>query len=187
MRARARAAEETRRRMLDAAVRLMKGRLRKDIRLEDVAAEAEVSVPTVLRAFGSRAKLLDLALTEVLEAIAADLRQAEPGDVAGSVAGWFDHYEAYGDVVVRNLAEEADPAVAPIVKIGRARHRAHVEHQFGPRLAGVPGDRRGPLVDALVCACDVYMWKLLRRDLGRPRAAAEATMTLMIESLLGGA
>jgi hypothetical protein len=37
----------------------------------------------------------------------------------------------------------------------------------------------------LVCASDVYTWKLLRLDMRRPRAAAEATMRRTIESLLG--
>ncbi|MGI5417938.1 TetR/AcrR family transcriptional regulator [Actinomadura luteofluorescens] len=186
MRARAQSADETRRRVLDAAVRLLGSRLRSDIRLEDVAAEAGVSVPTVLRAYGSRARLIELALEKVLEGIGAELRQPEPGDVPGSVSAWFDHYEKYGDAVVRNLADEADPAVAPIVQIGRTRHRRHVERQLGPRLDAVPEERRAMVVDALVCACDVYTWKLLRRDMGRSRTEAEATMALMIESLLGG-
>jgi AcrR family transcriptional regulator len=186
MRARADAVEATRRKTLDAAVLLLKARLRSDVRLEDVAAEAGVSVPTVLRTFGSRKALLDEALTGALESIGADLRRPEPGDVPGSVTAWFDHYEEYGDVVVRNLAMESDPAVAPIVQIGRARHREHVERQFAAWLADLPGERRRPLVDALVCATDVYTWKLLRRDIGRPRAAAEAAVTLMIRSLLGG-
>jgi AcrR family transcriptional regulator len=186
MRARAESVEATRRKTLDAAVRLLKARLRSDIRLEDVAAEAGVSVPTVLRAFGSRKALLDDALAGALESMGAELRRPEPGDVPGSVASWFDHYEEFGDAVVRNLAEESDPAVAPIVKIGRARHRAHVERQFAAWLSGLPAGRRRPLVDALVCATDVYTWKLLRRDMGRSRAAAEAAVTMMIRSLLGG-
>jgi AcrR family transcriptional regulator len=187
MGARARSAEATRLRILDAAVTLLSSRLRSDIRLEDVAAEAGVSVPTVLRAYDSRARLIELALEKVLEGMGAELEQPEPGDVAGSVSAWFDHYETFGDVVVRNLADEADPAVAPIVRIGRAKHRRHVERQFGARLADVPAERRAMLTDALVCACDVYTWKLLRRDMGRPRAEAEATVALMIESLLEGA
>lgn len=186
MRARAEAAEANRRRILESAVGLLKARLRSDIRLEDVARDAGVSVPTVLRMFGNRARLLDLALEETLRVMRASLHQAEPGDVAGSVSAWFDHYEEFGDVVVRNLAAESDPAVAPIVAIGRERHREYVERQFVPRLASMGAERRGRLVDALVCVCDVYTWKLLRRDMGRPRPEAEATMTLMIESLLGG-
>ncbi|WP_433466066.1 TetR/AcrR family transcriptional regulator [Spirillospora sp. CA-128828] len=183
---RARAAEKTRRRVLDAAVSLLGSRLRSDVRLEDVAAEAGVSVPTVLRAYGSRAQLIELALEKVLEAMGAELEEPEPGDVAGSVSAWFDHYEKFGDVVVRNLADESDPAVAPIVEMGRTRHRRHVERQLGPRSDAVPDERRATLTDALVCVCDVYTWKLLRRDMGRSRADAEATVTLMIESLLEG-
>ncbi|NKZ03593.1 TetR/AcrR family transcriptional regulator [Actinomadura latina] len=185
--ARARSAEATRQRILDAAVTLLSSRLRSDVRLEDVAAGAGVSVPTVLRVYGNRGRLIELALEKVLEEMGDELRRPEPGDVAASVTAWFDHYEKFGDVVVRNLADESDPAVAPIVRIGRTRHRRHVESQLGPRLAAVPEERRAMVVDALVCACDVYTWKLLRRDMGRARAEAEATMTLMIESLLEGA
>lgn len=182
MGARARAVEESRRRILDATVDLLRARLRSDVRLEDVASAAGVSVPTVLRAYGSRKALLDRALTSTLDGMATGLRRAAPGDVEGSVAAWFDHYEEYGDVVVRNLAEEGDPAVGPIVAIGRARHREHVARQLGPLRPEMPG----ALLDALVCVCDVYTWKLLRRDMGRTRAAAEATMAMMIRSLLGG-
>ncbi|MBO2450821.1 TetR/AcrR family transcriptional regulator [Actinomadura barringtoniae] len=186
MSARARSAEATRQRVLAAAVTLLKRRMRSDIRLEDVAAEAGVSVPTVLRAYGTRAQLVDLALAQVLEGIGTELKQAEPGDVPASVAAWFDHYEKFGDAVVRNLADESDPVVAPIVRIGQTRHREHVERQLGPLMADVPDERRTMLLDALVCACDVYTWKLLRRDMGRSRADAEAAMTLMIQSLLNG-
>ncbi|MFB4305400.1 TetR/AcrR family transcriptional regulator [Actinomadura sp. GTD37] len=185
-RARAQSAEANRRRILDAAVTLLSSRLRSDIRLEDVAAEAGVSVPTVLRAYGSRARLIELALEKVLEGMGAELERPEPGDVAGSVTAWFDHYERFGDAVVRNLADESDPAAAPIVRLGRTLHRRHVERQLGPRLAAVPEERRATVVDALVCVCDVYTWKLLRRDMGRPRDGAEATVALLIESLLKG-
>lgn len=187
MRSRAVAAEETRQRILDAAARLLRSRLHSDIRLEDVAAGAEVSVQTVLRVFGSRGKLLRQALEEVLAEIAEQLRGAEPGDVDAAVRTWFDHYEAFGDVVVRSLAEEADPAVRPIVELGRAKHRERVELLFAPYLETMPAGRRARVVDALVCTCDVYMWKLLRRDFGRSRAAAEKTMTLMVKSILGSA
>jgi AcrR family transcriptional regulator len=178
-------AERTRARIRAAAVRSLRERLRADIRLDDIAAEAEVSVQTVLRVFGSKKDLLAAALEDVLGEMAGELRQAEPGDVAGSVRSWFDHYERVGDIVVGNLADERDPSVAPIVEIGRTRHRAHVVEQFAPQLAGRDKADRDRLVDALVCVCDVYTWKLLRRDMGRSRRGAEATMTMMINALLG--
>lgn len=185
MRARAQAMERNQRRILDAAVELLKARMRADIRLEDVARAAGTTVPTVLRAFGSRAELLDRALRETLQDIRTDLRRAEPGDIDASVTAWFDHYERYGDLVVRNLADESNPDVGPIVRTGRERHRGHVLRQLGPHLGDVPPEEREQRLDALVCACDVYTWKLLRRDMGRPRAQAERTMRQMIRALLG--
>lgn len=186
MRARADAAEATRQRIVDAAADLLQERIRSDIRLQDVAARAGVSVQTVLRAHENRATLLDRAMARMLERIATELRGAEPGDIAGSVHAWFDHYERMGDAVITALAAEDDPAVAPTVALGRRLHRGHVERQFGPQLANVPATDRREVVDALVCATDVYTWKLLRRDLKRSRTSAEATVVRLVRSMIGG-
>lgn len=186
MRARAVSAERNKERIRSAAVLLLKQRLRSDIRLEDVASHAGVTVQTVLRVFGSKAELLQVALDDVIEEMRRNLGQAEPGDVDAAVRTWFDHYEEFGDVVIANLADEHDPSVASIVRIGRKRHRERVETVLEPQLRRVDDSERGRLVDAFVCATDVYTWKLLRRDMRRPRAEAETTMALMINSILGG-
>lgn len=185
MRARADAAEATRQRIVEAAADLLQERIRSDIHLQDVATRAGVSVQTVLRVHESRDTLLDRAMARMLERIATELR-AEPGDIAGSVTAWFDHYERMGDAVITGLAAEADPAVGPTLELGRRLHRGHVERQFGPQLANVPPSERREVVDALVCVCDVYTWKLLRRDLGRSRTSAEATVVRLVSSLIGG-
>ena len=185
MRARAEAAEDTRRRVFDVAAGLLRRRLCVDIRLEDVASGAGVSVQTVLRVAGSKAELFRVAFEQILSEMAEQLGDAEPGDVDAAVRTWFDHYEQFGDVVIRCLAEEADPAVVgPILEVGRAKHRGRVEQLFGPLLATWPAEERDRAIDALVCASDVYTWKLLRRDFGRSRADAEATMRLTIESIV---
>jgi AcrR family transcriptional regulator len=185
MRARAASAERTRGRVLDAAVQHLKRRLRSDIRLDDVASEAGVTVQTVLRLFGSKAELFRCALDVVLQEMREDLDQAAPGDVADAVRTWFDHYERFGDIVIANIAQEHDPAVAPVARIGRERHRERVRTVLEPQLRRIAAGERERVVDALVCVCDVYTWKLLRRDMGRPRHEAEATMELMIRSVLG--
>ena len=186
MRARAASAEETRRRVLGAAGELLRRRLRSDIRLDDVAAGAGVTVPTVLRIFGGKDQLFQLAFDELVGEMGRQLGAAEPGDTGAAVRTWFDHYETFGDVVVNSLAEEHDPAVAPIVRVGRARHRERVERVLAPQLRRFSGDERTRVVDALVCASDVYTWKLLRRDNQRSRPDAEAVMKLMIDSILRG-
>src|SRR3954462_12938520 len=92
MEARAQAAEATRERILEAATQLMSVRLRTDVRLADVAAGAGVSEMTVLRAFGTKAHLLEAALDHTRHRIVAQRRACEPGDVAGSISVLFDHY-----------------------------------------------------------------------------------------------
>ena len=54
MTSRARAVEETRERVLEAAIDLHTERLSSDISLADIAGAAGVSVQTLLRHFGSR-------------------------------------------------------------------------------------------------------------------------------------
>ncbi|WP_165958993.1 TetR/AcrR family transcriptional regulator [Actinomadura sp. KC345] len=159
--------------------------MRSDIRLDDIAAQAGVTVQTVLRLFGSKPRLFQVALDEVIAEMRVTFEQAEPGDIAAAVRTWFDHYEEFGDVVIANLADEHDPSVAPVVRVGRERHRERVETVLAPQPARFAGARRDQVVDALVCVCDVYTWKPLRRDMRRLREEAEATMHMMISSVLG--
>src|SRR6478752_6478887 len=92
MTARAEAAERTRLAILDAMVSLATSRLLVEISLDDVAAEAGVSVQTVLRRFGSRAGLVDAAYAHAVSEV-EDERTAPVGDVAAAVAVIVEHYE----------------------------------------------------------------------------------------------
>ncbi|PWT78716.1 MAG: hypothetical protein C5B60_00675 [Chloroflexi bacterium] len=185
MRVRSDAAIATRQRILDAATALLTAHLRSDIHLDMVAAGAQVSVQTIMRIFGSRAALLEQAGQQVSQHIRHQRDSAAPGDIAGAIAGLFVHYEEIGDLVIRNLAQEDDPTVQPGLRIGRVQHRQWVERHFGPQLARHDAATRDQLVDALVCVCDVYTWKLLRRDMARSREDAESTMILMVTAVLG--
>lgn len=180
MRARAVSAEATRRRILDVVVSLLKSRFRSEIRLEDVAAGAQVTVQTVLNVFGSRAGLLDEALSSLLRELRRQRLRPEPGDIDGAVKALMEHYEQFGDLVIRNLAEQAD---LELIETGRVGHRQWVQRQFAPQIARVDPKGRRSLVDALVCACDVYTWKLLRRDIGRSRPETEATVLGMVNAI----
>jgi AcrR family transcriptional regulator len=184
MRARAASAEATRRRILGVVVTLLKSRFRSEIRLEDVAQGAQVTVQTVINVFGSRSGLLDEALADLLRELRAQRLRAVPGDTEGAIAVLLDHYEEFGDLVIRNLAEGADPQ---LIETGRTGHRQWVQRQFAPHMAHLDGKRSRSLTDALVCACDAYTWKLLRRDIGRSRPEAESTILLMVEAIVSAA
>ena len=181
MRARAVASEATRRRILETVAGLLKTRFRSEIRLEDVAAGAEVTVQTVLNLFGSRSALLDQALAELLRELRAQRLRAEPGDVEGAIAALVDHYEQFGDLVIRNLAEQADPE---LIETGRAGHRQWVQRQFTSHIGSLSEKGRRSLVDKLVCVCDVYTWKLLRRDMGRSRPETDATILGLVNAIV---
>ena len=184
MQARAASTEATRRRILGVVVTLLKSRFRSEIRLEDVAQGAEVTVQTVLNVFGSRSALLDVALADLLRELRAQRLRAEPGDTEGAVSALVDHYERFGDLVIRNLAEQADPQ---LIETGRAGHRQWVQRQFAPQMEPLGAMRRRSLTDQLVCVCDVYTWKLLRRDLGRSRLEAEVAIRSMVKAIVGAA
>lgn len=184
MRTRATSAAATRQRILDETTALLKTHFRADIHLDDVASAARVSVQTILRLFGSRAALLEGAARQVMRHMSDQRDRAAPGDIDGAITGLFDHYEEVGDLVIRNLADEADPAVQPGISMGRIRHRQWVEQHFAPQLARQDPFVLDVLIDALVCACDVYTWKLLRRDMGRSRSDAERTMARTVKALL---
>lgn len=182
MRARAAAAEATRRRILEAVVTLLTSRFRSEIRLEDIAEGAQVTVQTIINVFGSRSALLDMAFATLLQEIREQRLRAEPGDLKGAVGALLDHYEQFGDLVVRNLAEQADPE---LIAVGRAGHRQWVQRQFEAQIARVDPTRRRSLTDELVCVCDVYTWKLLRRDMGRPRPETEKTILSLVNAIVG--
>ena len=187
MRARADAAEGTRQRILDAAVAELWAHRLPDVRLDNIAARAEVTVQTVLRVFGTRSDLLELALAALRDRIRRRRETAEPGDVDGTIRALFDHYEEYGDFVVRNLAdEESVPELRERLDTGRRLHRLSMQRQFAPQLAEIVESERKRIVDCLVVACDVYTWKLLRRDMGRSRQEAESCAREMVTGILGG-
>ena len=132
MTARAEAAERTRVGILEAAIRLATTRLLADVSLDDIAAEAGVSVQTVLRRFGSRAGLIEAATTHASQEVGEE-RLSPVGDVAAAVDVVIDHYELRGDGVALLLAQETtDPQVRRITDSGRRLHRDWVETVFAP-------------------------------------------------------
>lgn len=179
MTARAQKARATRDRIRDAAMALYSERPLEDFTLDDVARRAQTTVQTILRAFGSKEDLVLAALTALTQAGAA-LKPAQPGDAAAAVRAIFDIYETVGDVVIARLGDERrHPALKTSLDEGRAGHRDWVAQAFGVSMSAHP-----ELFEMLNVITDVYVWKLLRRDRGLDRDAAESIMLKMISSVL---
>jgi AcrR family transcriptional regulator len=184
MTARAEAAEETRLRIVRSAFELQAERLTTEISLEDVAARAGVSVQTVLRRFGSKARLFEESL-KLVNAEIAEERRAPADDVPGAIRVLVDHYEKRGEFALLMLAQEsAFHHVRRMSEAGKQTHRAWVADVFAPHLEDLPASRREELLDLLVVATDVYTWKLLRRDRGHSRAQTEQRMNTLVSALL---
>ena len=63
-------------------------------------------------------------------------------------------------------------------------HRTWIGQTFAPWLDRLDEPGRTAAHDALVVATDLYVWKLVRRDMGRSRAALAALMRRMIAAAL---
>lgn len=153
-----------------------------DITLPAIAEGAGVTVQTVLRHMGSRDGCFDAVRERVYARVDAQLGQTSPGDVDAAVSALVAHYESEGRIVLGLLVQESggEPFVRETVEVGRVYHRAWVEHCFGPLLAR-PSTKA---VDALVAATDLYVWKLLRLDLGRSVRDTQSVITHLVRAIL---
>lgn len=180
---RAEKAAATRQRIVDAAQELFVDRSA-EFTLDRVATMSGVTVQTVLRVFGSKETL-------ILAAIGTFRQSDEPrfvgpsGSIAAIIARLYDDYEEIGDRVIRMLAEEFHiPGFSEITAIGRKKHREWVTAAFAERLAAHPARTRTRVLTALIAATDVYVWKLLRRDLALDRKTAQSITELLVSGAL---
>jgi AcrR family transcriptional regulator len=181
MNARAKAAEETGQRLIAAMQALFVERPFHEVTLEAVAERAGVTLQTLLRRFGSKSGLLAAAAEDGAARVAAQREQAPAGDLAACVTNLVEHYEAWGDVSLRLLAQEdAIAEVGDITKKGRALHAAWVDRVFAEDIARQRGRERKIRRAQLVAICDVYTWKILRRDQGLSRADTEKALLGML-------
>ncbi len=182
---RAEAAAETAERIIAAFLSRARIDWMDEITLERVAADAGVTVQTVIRRFGGKEGLLAASAKRFGEGVVARRGEIAAGDWRRHVRAAADDYEVSGDFVLRLLAQEARwPALRPVLDNGRAGHREMVRAVYGPWL-----ERAGPeaarLTAAVVAATDVYTWGLLRRDQGLDAQQTWIAMAELTGGLLG--
>lgn len=182
--ARAEAAEQTRLAILQAAVSLWREQEWDEVTLSSIAARAGVTVQTVLRRFGSKEGVVDACLGERVTDVGELRDRARTGDVRSALDVLLEHYERDGEAVLRTLNVEGRSAAARrIAEHGRAEHRAWCERVFSPYLPSPRAKRRRARLDAFVAATDIYLWKLLRHDLGRTQQETRDAVAALLTSL----
>jgi AcrR family transcriptional regulator len=183
--ARALATEANAERILDAFQVQMQERWFDEIRLEDIARLAEVTSQTVIRRFGSKEGLLD-ALQQRIGLVVSQRRDVPEGAVGTAVTSLIDDYEVHGDIVMRLLAQEDRfPACRAVTDIGRREHRKWIVKAFAPWLRRLPDAERQGAEDALVVAGDLYVWKLVRRDMRRSIPEYRRILETMLAAAVG--
>jgi AcrR family transcriptional regulator len=184
MQARAASAAATAERILDAAVDVFWEQRGDELSLDEVARRAGVTMQTVIRRFGGKQGLFTAAVNRENERVRRERAQAPVGDVAGAVHVLVASYETTGDRMLAVLAEEHRiPSTAVILDRGRALHREWCARVFAPTLAGLTGAERKRRLAQLVAVCDVYTWKLLRRDARLNRRQTELAMVELLTPL----
>lgn len=185
--ARTEAAAQTGERILDATLEVFWERPVAQVSLDEIARRAGVTVQTVIRRFGGREGVFAAAGERESKRVRHQRDTAPVGDVAGTVRALMDHYEELGDRVLKLLAEEESmPALKEIAGRGRKLHRRWCVRTFAPTLAGLSGVARARRLAQLVAVCDVYTWKLLRRDAALSRRQTELAVIELLQPLTEG-
>jgi AcrR family transcriptional regulator len=182
MRARAEAAAATRQRVIESARELLLQHSFEEMTIEAIADGAGTTTRTVLRLFGSKEELFAEALHSLGQFGQAAIT---PGNLDALISGTYDFYDKIGDTVIRWLADEPRiPAMHEHLTIGRRHLRAWVAAAFKPALSRLTGEARKEVHDALIIAFDIYTWKLLRRDFGLSRRAAQARLKRIVVGIM---
>ena len=182
---RAQSTGRTRSAILDAATRIFWEQPARELTLDGIARNAGVTVQTVIRHFGGRDGVFEAAVAREMGRVSDE---RDPGAVSTpdqAVRQLVAHYERTGDNAIRMLAEEhRSPTVTSLIAEGRAWHRSWCEQVFVGTLSRLRGSSRRRRLAQLVAVCDVYTWKLLRRDARLDRKSTELAILELLSPLL---
>jgi len=183
---RARAVAASGERMLASAWGRFCAQPYQEVRLADIAADAEVTVQTLHARFGTKEDLFVAAWRWFVRPQGVRRDRVAAGDVRAGIRALYDDYERDGDAVLRLMAqEERIPAVREMIDGGRAYHRDWVARVFAPLLEGLGAAARRRRQVELIVATDLLVWKLLRRDMKLGRKEAERIVTEMVTTSKG--
>ena len=155
-----------------------------EITLEKVSHKAGVTVRTILRKFGSKEGLFTACIESDGDRFTHKRMDVEPGDMKGIVDALLDEYEHMGNALVRTLTVEYEyPVIQTLLDKARIFHREWCTYVFEPFLPDPGSDHFETVLSAFITATEFYLWKLLRKDLGKTREQCSQIFLFSLQSL----
>jgi AcrR family transcriptional regulator len=153
-------AEETRGRILDAAVRVMARGLA-SVSIPAVAREAGVSVPTIYRHFPTKGDLLAAVYPHIVRR--AGLRELTPprsvDDLRDGVRTYFERTDSFDDLARAAMASPAAEESRRISMPDRLAAFRQLAESIEPELAEVDRERIARLLVILTGSSALRMWR----------------------------
>ena len=186
MTARAEATERTGERIVDAMLGRFAATPYDRIRLEDVAADAEVTVQTVIRRFSTKHGLLAATVEREFVRLAADRAAAMGDSPQATLHSLVEYYEDHGALILKMYAEASQaPGLPELAARARAYHVSWCGEAFSASLGpGLAASTRARRLAQIVAICDATTWRILRFD-GKlsPRQTEQALLEMLLPLL----
>ena len=155
-----------------------------ELTLDKVAKQSGVTVRTILRKFDSKEGLLKACMENQGDRFTRKRMQASPGDLSGILDALLEEYEHMGDALIRTLTVEYDyPSTRDMLINARKVHREWCVLVFEPFLPSASSDGYETSLSAFIAGTEFYLWKLLRRDLGKSLKECRQIFLFTLEAL----
>jgi len=157
---RAEQAEETRGRILDAAVRVMDGGLA-FLSIPHVAREAGVSVPTIYRHFATKHDLLAAVYPHVVRRAGLDdlVIPRSMDELRGGLKAYFERTDSLGDLARAAMASPASDETRRLNMPDRLAMFRRLAYSIEPRPSELDRDRIARLLVILTASSALRLWR----------------------------
>ena len=157
---RAQQADETRTRILDAAVRVLGGGF-VSVSVPAVAREAGVSVPTVYRHFGTKRGLIAAIYPHLVRRAGLDrvMPPATVDELRGGVRAYIDHVESFDDLARAAMASPASDDLRRASMPERLAAFRRFADSIEPSPSEADRERIARLLVILTASSALRMWR----------------------------
>jgi AcrR family transcriptional regulator len=155
-----------------------------EITLDKISQRSGVTVRTILRKFGSKEGLLKACIEHEGKRFTIKRMNVTPGDLNGILDALLEEYEHMGDALIRTLTVEYNfLSTQELLQKARTMHRDWCAFVFEPFLPSQSSGSYETVLSAFIASTEFYLWKLLRRDLGKSLRECKQIFLYTLESL----